>query len=78
MYRHFKKIADVGSGNYMYFWKSKGLSGERINSMTVFNYSITPELGFYGTKTRVEFNESCLKQYKATHDLKTIVNIYIV
>ena len=26
MYRYFKRIAGVGSGNYIYFWKSKGLS----------------------------------------------------
>ena len=42
MYRYFKKIVDVGSGNYIYFWKSKGLSDERINSITTSNYSITP------------------------------------
>ena len=48
MYRYFKKIASVGSGNYIYFVKSKGLSDERINSITTFNYSITPELSYYG------------------------------
>ena len=48
MYRYFKKIASVGSGNYIYFGKSKGLSDERINSITTFNYSITPELSYYG------------------------------
>ena len=46
MYRYFKKIAGVGSGNYIYIWKSKGLSDERINSITASNYSITPELSF--------------------------------
>ena len=61
MYRYFKKIAGVGSGNYIYYSKSKGLSDERINSITLSNYSITPELSFYGTKTRVKFNGSCLK-----------------
>ena len=40
-------------------------SDERLNSNTASNYSITPELSFYGTKTRVQFNESCLKQDKA-------------
>ena len=63
MYRYFKS---VGSGNYIYFSKSKGLSDERINSITTSNYSITPELSHYGTKTRVKFNRSCLKQDKAT------------
>ena len=36
-------------------------SDERLNSNTASNYSITPELSFYGTKTRVQFNESYLK-----------------
>ena len=78
IYRYFKRIAGVGSGNYIYFWKSKGLSDERINSITTSNYSIIPELSHYGTKTRVKFNGSCLKQDKATYSHGTIVNIYIV
>ena len=57
MYRYFKRIAGVGSGNYN-FWKSKGLSDEMINSITTSSYSITPELSHYGTKIRVKFNES--------------------
>ena len=61
MYRYFKRIAGVGSGNYIYFWKSKGLSDERLDSLTASNYKITPELRFYGTKISVEFNGSCLK-----------------
>ena len=53
MYRYFKRIAGVGSGDYIYYWKSKGLSDERINSITTSNYSITPNLDYYGTKTKV-------------------------
>ena len=78
MYRYFKRIVGVGSGNYMYFWKSKGLSDERINSNTESNHSITPELSYYGGKTRVEFNESCSKQDKVAYSHGTIVNMYIV
>ena len=40
------------------------MSDERINSNTAANHSITPELSYYGTKTRVKFNGSCLKQDK--------------
>ena len=54
------------------------MSDERLNSNSSSNYSITPELNFYGTKTKVEFNGSCLKQNKATHNPRAIVNIYIV
>ena len=46
--------------------------------LTASNYSITQELRFYGTKRRVEFNERCLKQDKARHDPRAIVNIYIL
>ena len=78
MYRYLKRIAGAGSGNYIYFWKSKGLADERLNSITASNYKIIPELSFYDTKTRVEFNGSCLKQDKVTLNHGTIVNKYIV
>ena len=78
MCKYFKRIADVGSDNYIYFWKSKGLSDESLDSITASNYKITPELSFYGTKTKVEFNGSCLKQDKVTYNHGKIVNIYIL
>ena len=76
MYRYFKRTAGVGSGNHIYFWKSRGLSDEKLNSITASNYKITPELSFYGTKTRVEFNGCCLKQDKVTYNHGKMVNIY--
>ena len=76
MYRYFKRIAGVGNGNYIYYWKSKGLlSDERIDSIKTPNHSITPNLDYYGTKTRVEFNGSCLKKDKVTFDHGKVVNI---
>ena len=54
------------------------MSDERINSVTSFNYGITPQWNYYGTKIRVEFNGSCLKQDKATYNHGAIVNICIV
>ena len=53
------------------------MSDERHNSNTASNYKITPELSYYGTKIRVEFNGSCLKQDKVTYNHGKIVNIYI-
>ena len=53
------------------------MSDESLNSNTASNYTINPELSLYGTKTRAEFNGSCLKQYKVTYNHRTIVNIYI-
>ena len=78
MYRYFKIIAGVGNGSYIYYWQSKGLSDERINSITASNYSVTPFLDYYGTKTRVEFSGSCLKQDKVIFNHEKIVSIYIV
>ena len=49
------------------FGKSKGLFDESINSITAFNYNITPELSYYGSKIRVKFNGICLKQDKTTY-----------
>ena len=34
MSKYFKKIIGVGNGNYVYLWKSKGLSDEDITSIT--------------------------------------------
>ena len=76
MYRYFKKIFGVGSGDYIYFWKSGGLSEESINSPVTSDYSLTPKLSYFGTETRVEFNGSCLKQDKITYTHGNIVNIY--
>ena len=30
MYRYFERVAGVGGGNYIYFWKYKGLSDDNI------------------------------------------------
>ena len=48
--RYFKSIAGAGSGNYIYFWKSKGLSDERIINIVYeisknYNVSSFPALG---------------------------------
>ena len=71
-------IAGAGNGSYIYNWKSKGLSDERINSIKTSNHSITPNLDCYGTKTRVEVNGSYLKQDSVTFSHRKVVNIYIV
>ena len=51
MYRHFKMR--IGSGNYIYFWKSKGLSDENITAPTTSYYSVNLQLSYFGTKTKV-------------------------
>ena len=78
MYRYFKIIAGVGNGSHIYYWKSKGLSDEGINSIKTSNYSVIPYLDYYDTEVKVKFNGICLKQDKMTYIHRKIVNICIV
>ena len=34
MHRYFKRCIGVGTDNYIYFWKSKGLSDKNITTST--------------------------------------------
>ena len=43
-------------------WQSNGLSNESIKPPATSNNSRNPKLNYYGTKTRVQFIGSCLKQ----------------
>ena len=61
MYRYFNRVSGVGNGNYIYSWKSKGLFDENVTASTTSDYKLNPELRYFGTKTKVEFNGSCLK-----------------
>ena len=64
--------------DYVLSWKSKLLSAESINPPTTSDNSLTPILNYYGTKTRVKFTGSCLKQPKTSDSHEKVVNIYIV
>ena len=75
--RYFK-VSRITNTDYVSSWKSKGLSAESIKPLTTSDDSFTPELNYYGTKTRVKFNRSCLQQSKISYIHSTIVNIYIV
>ena len=44
LYRYFKRVAGVGSGNYIYFWKSKGLCDENFAAPTTSDYSLNPQI----------------------------------
>ena len=44
--RYFKRIAGAGNVNHIYYWKSKRLSDERINSIKTFDYGVTPYLSY--------------------------------
>ena len=49
MYRYFKKVVGFGSGDYIYFWKSKGLSDENITPPVTSDYSISQEINYFDT-----------------------------
>ena len=76
--KYFKRIVGVGNGEYISFWKSRGLSNEKSNSITASNHVITLSLDYLGPKIKVKYNGSCLKQDKITYTYRKIVNIYIV
>ena len=61
--RCFKVISAVSNGRYIYYWKSKGFSDERINSIKTSDYGIAPYLSYYDINNiRVGFDGDCLKQ----------------
>ena len=68
----------ITNTDYISSWKSKGLSAESIKTPTTSDNSLTPALSYYGTKTRVKFTGSCLKQSNISYTHGKIVNIYIV
>ena len=51
---------------YILPWKSKGLSDETITPYATSDNSLTPLIDHYGSKVRVKFNKSCLKQPNET------------
>ena len=73
--KYFKVITNT---DYVSSWKSKGLFSESIKPPTTSDNSHTPALNYYGTKTRVKFTGSCLKQPKISYTLGKVVNIDIV
>ena len=77
-YRYIKRVSDVGSGSDIYFWTSKGFNDENITAPTTSDYNLNPQLSYFSTKTRVEFNGSYLKQGKVMFDYGKVVNIYFV
>ena len=73
-----KYVKVIANTDYVSSWKSKGLSAETIKLPARSDNNLTPALGFYGTKTRVKFTGSFLKQSTISYNHRPIVNIYIV
>ena len=75
MFRYFKVITNIDD---ISSWKSKGVSAESIKPPTTSDNSLTSALSYYGTKTKVKFTGSYLKQSKISYTNGKVVNIYIV
>ena len=73
--KYFKIITNK---KYISSWQSKGQSDGTIKPPATSDYKLNPQLSYFGTKTRVDFRGSCLKQDKITFNYGKIVNIYIV
>ena len=73
--RYFRLIANK---KYISSWKSKGLSNETLTLYATSDNSLTPWIDYYGSKIRLQFNKSCLKQSNMlTYDYGHRVNLYI-
>ena len=78
MGKYFILNSVVGVTDLVLSWQSKGLSNESIKPAAATNNSLTPELDYYGTKIKIKFTGSCLKQSDHIFTHKKVVNIYIV
>ena len=73
--KYFKLNSVAGAADYVLSWQSKRLSDESIKPPTTTNNSLTPELNYYGTKTKIKITRSCLKQSSHILTHKNVVNI---
>ena len=64
MGKYFKLNSVAGVVDRVLTWQSKGISNESIKQPTTSDNSLNPELNYYGTKRRVRFTRSSLKQSK--------------
>ena len=72
MRKYFKLNSVSGVTDYVLSWQSKGISDESIKPFTTSNNSLNPRLSYYGTKARVQFTKSCLKQSNHIFTHKTL------
>ena len=78
IYIYVKRIAGAGAGDYISSWKSKGLSDENIAAPSAPYNFLNLSLEYFGTKPRVRFSGSCVKQNAITYKHGKSVNIYII
>ena len=78
MTKYFKLNTVVDVIDRVLSWQSKEMSNESIKPPTTSNNSLNPRLSCYGSKIRVQFTRSCLRQPNFAFSHKKVVNIYIV
>ena len=71
--KYFKRVSSTN--NHILPWKSKGLSDESIKPPSTRFNKLNPLLYYVGTKIRVKFEGSCLKQGAVLFNHEKIVNI---
>ena len=76
--KYFKLNSVVGVVDHVLSWQSKGISNESFKSTAISDNTINPRLNYHGTKTRVQFTGSCLKQPDYIFTYEKVPNIYIV
>ena len=72
LHKYFKIIANT---KYISEWKSKILSDESIKPSPTSDNSLTPLVDYYDYHTKVNFNESILRQTKVSYTHEKAVNI---
>ena len=72
--KYFEIITNT---KYISSWQSIGISDETNEPPAMSDNKLNPQLSYFGTKTRVEFKGSCLKQDKTTFNLGKTVNVYM-
>ena len=53
--KYFKLNSVANAADYVLSWQSKGLSNENIKPPTASDNSLSQELNYYGTKTKIKF-----------------------
>ena len=78
LFKYFKVNSITNVIDYVLSWQSKGFSSEIFKVISMSNNSLTPAINYYGTKIKLKFSGSCLKQSKISYTHVKVVNIYIV
>ena len=76
MRKYFKLNMVIDVVDDVLSWRPKGISNENIKPPTTSNYGLNPKLSYYGTKIRVQFTKSCLKESNFTFTHKSSKYLY--